>query len=84
MSRSGTSANHRFEKIGALREHHAHQQPAVRAALNAQMFWRSHLTSDQILGHRDEVVVRTLTIFFTGRVVPIGSELTPPRMLANT
>ena len=68
-------ANYSSEKVGTLGKHHTHEQPAVRATLDTKMFWRGHLASDQIFGHADEVVIRALSIFLAGRVMPIWAKL---------
>ncbi len=69
-------ADNRPEQVRPLREHHAHQQPAIRAAHRAKLLLRRDLLRDHILGHRDEVVIDHLPLGLQPRLVPGRAELT--------
>src|SRR6478735_1476532 len=60
-----------------LGELDAHQQAAIRAALNAESSRRRDLLRDQVLRDGGEVVVDHLAMRLETRVVPCGAELSP-------
>ena len=62
-------------EFGTLGELNAHQQAAVRAALDAKAAWRCDLARDQIFGDGGEVVVDDLALRLQAGLVPGGAEL---------
>ncbi|MDR8871587.1 hypothetical protein FEP94_06342 [Burkholderia pseudomultivorans] len=56
------AAQYRAEQRRALHHAGGDQQPAVAAALDAELRRRRHAGRDQILGHRDEIVERALPV----------------------
>ena len=62
------------EQIGTLHQHGARQQAAIAAAHDAQVARTGDFALDQVLRHRNEIVIRALTVFLQCRLVPAGAE----------
>ena len=67
--------DHGAEQFGALGQHRAHQQPAVRPAHDAEPARRGDLAPDQILGDGDEIVEGALAVLLQRGLVPFRAEL---------
>ena len=63
-------ADRRAEQAGALREHRAHQQSAVAAALDGEAIARRVAALDQPLRRGQEVVEDVLLLLQHARLVP--------------
>ena len=73
----GHAADHRVEQFGPLREHRADKQAAIAAALDAKVRRGGDAASDQVFGHRDEVVITALLVFLDRRLMPGRAEFAP-------
>ena len=60
---------------GPLRQHRAHQQPAIRAAHDAEPARAGDAAADQVLGDRDEIVEGALAVALQRGLVPVRAEL---------
>ena len=67
--------DHGAEQIRPHGERPAHEQAALRSALDAEMPGRRDLARDQVLGHRDEVLERLDAVLLQRRLVPARAEL---------
>ena len=68
-------ADHRAKQIGTLRHHRAHQQPAIRPALNRQMIFVRIFFGDQMFGRGNHVVKHVLFLVEHPGAVPVFAEL---------
>ncbi len=68
-------ADDRAEEVGYAREHVAHQQAAVAAALDAEVLRRGDLALDQVLGDGGEVFVGPVPVLLERGLVPLRAEL---------
>ena len=65
----------RVPQVRPLVQHHAHQEAAIRAALDSEMFRRGDLLRDQVFADRNEVIIDALAVQLQARLVPVGAEL---------
>ena len=68
-------ADHGAEEVGTLRDHGAHEQAAVGAALDGEVLLVGVLFGDQLLGGGDEVVEDVLLLVEHAGAVPVLAEL---------
>ena len=75
-------ADHRIEEVGTLCESDPDEKSAVAAAHNAKILWLGHFAIDEVLSHREEVIIGTLAVLLKRCAMPARSEFAPPRILA--
>ena len=71
------------EQIRALGEGGADQQATLRAALDAEVFWRCEAARDEVIADRDKVVPRALLVLADRALVPAWPELAAPAHIAE-
>src|ERR1017187_3328001 len=77
------AADHRAEQLGALGESRAHQQAAVRCALNGDPFGFGVVVGDEPTGGADEIVEDVLLLLEHPPVVPLLAELRAPAQVGH-
>ena len=67
---------HRLPQLGMLGELHAHQEAAVRAAVDAELVGAGQPARDEVAADRGEIVVDDLALGLEPGIVPRRPELT--------
>ena len=68
-------ADHGAEQVRTLRDHRAHQQAAIRSALDGEVIFVGDLVGDQEFGGGDEVVENILLFVQHAGAMPVFAEL---------
>ena len=76
-------ADDRTEEVGPQRVHVADEQAAVAAPLHAKVLGRRDLAGDQILGHRNKILVGPRPLLLERGLMPRGAEFTAAADISN-
>ena len=76
-------ADHGAEQVGTLRDHGAHEQASVGAALHGEMILVSILFGDEVLAGGDHVVEDVLFFVEHAGAVPVFAELGTPAQVGD-